>query len=77
MLVMSVSWPFCFHWHFGKATMLTLENTEEYSKSTDKYLKMFSQGLERPLASTVCQFIAKLTAVCGGGGSESRRVRGA
>lgn len=50
MLFMSVLWPFCFHLHFGKVSVLTLENTKEHSRSADRYLKMFCQGLGRPLA---------------------------
>lgn len=47
--------------------MLTLENTEEYSKSTDRYLKFFLPGLGKALSYPVCQFVAKVTAVCAGG----------
>lgn len=69
---MSVLWPFCFHWHLGRVSILMLENTEDYSESTGRYLKMFCLG--RPSA-VLCQFIAKVAAVCGGG-SELRRMLG-
>lgn len=54
--------------------MLTLENTQEYSKSTDRYLKVFFPGFRKALA-ILCQFIGRMSVICGGG-SELRHVLG-
>lgn len=42
--------------------MLTLENTQEYSKSTDRYLKVFFPGFRKALA-ILCQFIGRVQSV--------------